>query len=270
MGGRRRRCTAMCAGYGVHRGKCHQRARNASRWRRSHRRVPRAALSSRRPATHASPCRSQQERGEHQSRVMRGLGDGPGEPNATARSAWGTRTAGLDTAGLLASALSCSPEPAESTEPKTNQCLADAGRSLRLTLTADGFISIQGRSQGPGPVSWGVTRRFACLAATLLASSTASAGTWSIQSQPLATSSANVQPDVAIDGDVALWLWGSLHRSGTTWTRRASGPRRSKASGRRMRSAARARRSARRRSRRWPARSPRSPGTGRAGNRRAR
>ncbi|MBK9000655.1 MAG: FG-GAP repeat protein [Myxococcales bacterium] len=62
-------------------------------------------------------------------------------------------------------------------------------------------------------------RRFAGLAAaTLLVSATASAGTWSIQSQPLATTLANVQPDVAIDGDLALWLWSSLHRSGTTWT----------------------------------------------------
>ena len=62
-------------------------------------------------------------------------------------------------------------------------------------------------------------RRFLSLAAAvLLVSATAQAGTWTIQAQPLATTSANVQPDVAIDGDVALWLWSSLHRSGTTWT----------------------------------------------------
>ncbi|GMV13440.1 MAG: hypothetical protein HS104_35505 [Polyangiaceae bacterium] len=67
-------------------------------------------------------------------------------------------------------------------------------------------------------------RRFACLtSATLLLSATASAGTWSIQSQPLATTLANVQPDVAIDGDVALWLWSSLHRSGATWTLKSLG-----------------------------------------------
>lgn len=111
------------------------------------------------------------------------------------------------------------------TQPRLGPWTTESAVDRRPRPKGGSVLRKQGSIASDEPRILEGMRTIALTAAVLLLVSTpAKAGTWSLQSQPLATAGASVQPDVAIDGDTALWLWSSLHRTGTSWTMKGLQP----------------------------------------------